>query len=267
MNLKDFDIILVSTSAGKDSQAMLDYVASLAREAGVLDRVVTVHADLGDMEWQGCAELAKEQSMFFQVPQHYVVTRELGDLLSLVRARGMWPDIANQYCTSYTKRDQIDKLITALVNRFIVKHTPGRRVKVLSCMGLRSEESPRRAKRAEFSLNKRCTNGKREVFDWLPIKSWTTAQVWESIRKSGAPYHRAYDLGMPRLSCMFCVFANPDALMIAGKENPTLLERYVETEKAIGHTFKNGFKIESIKQRLDAGEQPPTRASGWECGM
>jgi len=39
--LTDCDIILVNSSAGKDSQATLDVVAGAAREAGVLDRLVS----------------------------------------------------------------------------------------------------------------------------------------------------------------------------------------------------------------------------------
>ena len=51
--LTDCDIILVNSSAGKDSQATLDLVAGAAREAGVLDRLVVAHTDLGDAEWDG----------------------------------------------------------------------------------------------------------------------------------------------------------------------------------------------------------------------
>ena len=45
-----YDIILVNSSAGKDSQASLDVVVAAARQAEVLDRVVVVHADLGEAE-------------------------------------------------------------------------------------------------------------------------------------------------------------------------------------------------------------------------
>lgn len=45
-SLTDYDVILVNSSAGKDSQASLDVVVEQARAAGVLDRVVVVHADL-----------------------------------------------------------------------------------------------------------------------------------------------------------------------------------------------------------------------------
>ena len=53
MDLTTYDIILVNTSGGKDSQSMLDFVHGLAAEQGVADRLVAVHANLGRMEWQG----------------------------------------------------------------------------------------------------------------------------------------------------------------------------------------------------------------------
>jgi hypothetical protein len=70
------------------------------------------------------------------------------------------------------------------------------------------------------------------------------------------PHHYAYDLGMPRLSCCFCIFSPKPALLLAGKHNPDLLQEYVETEATIGHSFRNGFKIAEIKAALDAGAQP-----------
>ncbi|MHB1784228.1 MAG: hypothetical protein ACYCTE_16375 [Acidimicrobiales bacterium] len=42
-----YDWIVVDTSAGKDSQAIIDQVVRIARAAGVADRMVAVHADLG----------------------------------------------------------------------------------------------------------------------------------------------------------------------------------------------------------------------------
>lgn len=89
MNLRDYDVILVNSSGGKDSQAMLDYVAELASRAGVSDRIVVLHNDLGRVEWPGTAELAREQA------EHYGFRFEMrhrtqGLLLEQIRQRGRW---------------------------------------------------------------------------------------------------------------------------------------------------------------------------------
>lgn len=263
MDITSYDWIVINTSAGKDSQAMMEYVVGLARTAGVLERVIAVHCDLGRVEWKGTRELAEEHCRHYGIKLH-VVRREQGDLLDQVEKRGKWPDNKNRYCTSDQKRDQVAKLVTSLVNGWIDTHLESSRpVRVLNCMGLRAEESSARAKKMPFQANKRLTNGKRKVFDWLPIHGWLVGQVWEAIKQSGVRYHYAYDLGMPRLSCCFCIFASEGALMIAGKHNPDLLKEYVRVEKATGHDFRHGFKIESIQTRLAAGEQPPARVASW----
>lgn len=263
MNITEFDVILINTSAGKDSQAMMEYVVGLARKSGILDRVIAVHCDLRRVEWNGTKELAEEHCKHYGIKLH-VVSRPQGDLLEQIEARGMFPDSSNRYCTSDQKRGQVAVLVTRLTNEYVsATYGEEKRVRILNCMGLRAEESTARAKKNPYQVNARLTNSKREVFDWLPIHAWTVQHVWDCIRKSGVKYHYAYDLGMPRLSCCFCIFASEGALMIAGKHNPELLAEYVRVETKIGHTFRHHFKIASIKARLDAGEQPPARVASW----
>jgi 3'-phosphoadenosine 5'-phosphosulfate sulfotransferase (PAPS reductase)/FAD synthetase len=250
IDLTKWDVIIINTSAGKDSQAMMDYLVEIAKDQGVLNRVIAVHADLGRVEWKGTRELAEEQCAHYGIKLH-VVSREKGDLLTQIEERGMFPDSQNRYCTSDQKRDQIAKIFTQIVKELSL----GRQARILNCMGLRADESPMRAKKAAKEVDKRNTNTKREVTVWLPIHTWTTAQVWLRIKASGVRHHPAYDLGMPRLSCCFCVFAPKAALMIAGKANPELLAEYVRVEKKIGHTFRHGFRIEEIQEAIARGEQ------------
>ena len=98
-DLKSYDTILVNSSAGKDSQAMLDMIVELAKEAGCLDKVVVVHCDLGRVEWEGTAELAEEQAKHYGL-RFEKVSRPQGDLLTHVETRGKWPSSAARFCTS-----------------------------------------------------------------------------------------------------------------------------------------------------------------------
>ncbi len=124
VRLRSYDWIVVSTSGGKDSQTMLRHVCQLAKQAGVLDRVVAVHADMGRVEWPGVPELAAEQAASYGV-RFEVVSRPQGDLLQHVRDRARTlrsrasaappvPSPTNRYCTSDHKRDQIAKVMTVL---------------------------------------------------------------------------------------------------------------------------------------------------------
>jgi 3'-phosphoadenosine 5'-phosphosulfate sulfotransferase (PAPS reductase)/FAD synthetase len=244
--IPSYDWIVINTSAGKDSQTMMRVVVNLATACGFpIERIVAVHADLGDVEWKGTRELAEAQAKHHGL-RFIAVHREQG-LLDQIEARGMFPDSKNRYCTSDHKRDQIAKVFTALVNESGIS---GRPVRILNCMGMRAQESPARAKLKVFETNKRVTNGKRHVDNWLPIHNWTEEEVWRDIRESGVPHHPAYDLGLPRLSCVFCVFAPKHALAIAGKHNPELLDRYAEMEKRIGHTFRADFSIAALRDEL-----------------
>lgn len=251
--LKDYDIILVNSSAGKDSQAMLHRVYQMAAAEGVLDRLHVVHCDLGRMEWQGTRALAERQTKHYGLPFH-VVKRAKHDLLEEIRQRGKWPDSQNRYCTSYYKRDQVYKLITALVKDLKLQ----RQARVLNCLGLRAEESPKRASLVPFRKDTRkgACNGRRHIDIWLPIHGWKLAEVWDCIRASGVEHHFAYDLGMPRLSCIFCVFAPPSALLLAGYHNPELLAEYVGVEKEMQHTFRHKFGLVQIQEQLQAGYIP-----------
>jgi len=116
--------------------------------------------------------------------------------------------------------------------------------------------------RLPFAFDAHSSNGRRHVDVWLPIHTWTTEQVWQRIRASGVRHHPAYDLGMPRLSCCFCIFSPRSALLLAGKHNPGLLAEYVITEKAIGHAFRLELPLASIQKALSDGEEPGS-VSDW----
>lgn len=252
-DLTQFDVILVNSSGGKDSQAMLDYVHELAVSAGVTERLVVVHADLGRVEWQGTKELAEEQAKHYGI-RFEVVRREKGDLLDQVEARKMWPDNKNRYCTSDQKRAQVYKLLTKLVTEQLTSSVSGRPVAILNCMGLRAEESSARSKKVALKVDEMASNGKRAVTTWLPIHDWTQVQVWARIKQSGVRHHFAYDLGMPRLSCCFCIFAPKSALMLAGKHNLELLDTYVAVEQKINHTFRKDLSLASVRDAIRTGQ-------------
>lgn len=261
-DLTAYDRIIVSTSAGKDSQAMMTAVHRAAVEQGVADRLVAVHADLGRVEWEGTAELARQQAEMLGI-RFEIVKRPQGDLLEHIEQRGMFPSSTTRYCTSDHKRGQIAKVLTKLSREI---DGPCR---FLQCLGFRAEESPARAKRIQFGANVRNSSKTRQVDDVLPIHDWSTEDVWSEIEASGLPHHRAYDLGMPRLSCVFCIFAPKAALKIAGRANPELLDAYVEVEERIGHTFRKELSLAQVRDEIaaDAGADDAAELASAEWSM
>lgn len=260
IRLHDYDLVIINSSAGKDSLCALYEVCKLAVEQNFpLQRISVSHQDLGIVEWPGTRELVKVQADLFGLRTHYSRQRNKEGkeetLLEYVEKRGKWPSRNQRYCTSEFKRGPGARVITKLA-RFLKKS------KVLYVFGFRADESPARKKKSVLILNKRASTRSRKVYEWLPIHDWNSKKVWETIKANDLPYHPAYDLGMPRLSCCFCIFSPFDALVVAGKANPELLDKYIAVERKIKHTFRDGFSIASVKDAIDNGYEPK-RIADW----
>lgn len=256
-DLTKFDLILLNTSGGKDSQTMMRVVCAEAKRTGVLDRVVAVHADLGRVEWQGTKDLAATQAAHYGL-RFELVKRNQGDLLDHIEARGMFPGPATRYCTSDHKTSQVYRVMT----RLVAERRLYRPMRILNCLGLRAEESAKRAKDLPYSWNKYASNKtKRHVWNWLPIHGWTETEVWQDIRTHDVPHHWAYDRGMPRLSCCFCVYATKEYLMLAAQLNPGLAAEYVEVEARIGHNFQEHLTVAEVVE--DAKTAEITSIGNW----
>jgi 3'-phosphoadenosine 5'-phosphosulfate sulfotransferase (PAPS reductase)/FAD synthetase len=277
VDLTSYDWIVVNSSAGKDSQAMLTYIAEQAAVLGITHRLVVVHCDLGRVEWEGTKALAKDQARHYGLRFEVVANKR--DFLQRVEDRGQWPDAKNRYCTSEFKTNPVKTLFTALAKETRSKLDGGNgnrstyRVRILNCIGIRAEESPGRAKKQPLIADSetRTTkdgklerNSRREITQWYPIFRWNVGQVWETIRESAVPYHRAYDLGMPRLSCVFCIFAPEKALTIAGYHNRALLAEYTALEGRMNHTFRHKQPLINIELKLEAGYVPAGTVADWD---
>ncbi|WP_174187528.1 phosphoadenosine phosphosulfate reductase family protein [Nocardia asiatica] len=202
-DLGGYDHYLLSLSGGKDSQAMVDVLVEEFHHLGVLDRVTTVHADMGRSDWPETSALAREHADHYGL-RHEVVARTGGDLLDRVTERGKWPSHRNRWCTSDFKRSPARRVITMLVAESRAAGIVDRPIRVLNIMGHRSQESAERANRPAFvhepgrtCLCPRCaaarsagnppkasvSNSRRIVDTWLPIHGWDLAAVW--ARPSG----------------------------------------------------------------------------------
>lgn len=260
MDLHDYNLIIINSSAGKDSLCSIYEICRIADEQKYnRDNIVVSHQDLKKMEWKGTRELAQKQADYFGL-DFYVSTRRNNkgyeeSLLEYVERRGKWPSNKQRWCTSDYKRGPGARVVTMLTKDI-------KQCKILYVFGFRKEESPSRSKKEKLSVNKRLTTKKRLVHEYLPIHEWNEKRIWNTINTNKLPYHYAYDLGMPRLSCVFCIFSPFDALVIAGYANPELLDKYIETEDKTGHTFRDKFSISEVKEAINKGYKP-TKIENW----
>lgn len=258
LHLADYDLIIVNSSAGKDSQCALFEIVRQAKEQGYdLSKIHVSHQDLGRMEWEGTHQLMRRQSIALGISEDNIhVTRyrnrdgEELDLLDYVEKRQNWPSSSARFCTSEFKRSPGARVVTKL----------SKEGNVLYVFGFRAQESPARAKKSRLSVNNRISSKKRTVWEYNPILDWDVERVWSCIHDNGMEYHKAYDYGMPRLSCAFCIFAPKSALVIAGQHNPELLDECIAMEEKIGKTFRITLSLKEVKDALD---QEVTEVEDW----
>lgn len=252
--LSYYDIVIINSSAGKDSLCSIYEICRMADEQGYSrNNIVVSHQDLGEAEWGGTKELAKEQADLFKLEFYISKRRDANgheeSLLEYAERRGMWPSAQQRWCTSDFKRGPGARVVTALTSNMPTS-------KVLYVFGFRAEESPARSKKKALSVESRLITKSREVTTYLPIHQWKLDRVWTTIHANGLPYHPAYDLGMPRLSCTFCIFSPFDALVVAGIHNPKKLAKYVALEEKLQHTFKPKESLKDVQIAIANGYVP-----------
>ena len=218
-------LFFCSHSGGKDSQAMFNFLKSVVPA----DQLIVVHAHLEGVEWAGVVEHIENT---IDGKELHVVNA-VKTFMQMVERRGMWPSAAHRQCTSDLKN--------APIYKFINNTMAARGAKIgYNCIGIRAQESAARSKKNPLKINKKLTGKgtKKTVYDWMPIFTWTTEDVFGFIRKNGQEAHWAYAKGMSRLSCCFCILASKSDLQTAAKLNPEGLEEIAAMEKKIGHTMK-----------------------------
>lgn len=187
---------------------------------------VLIHSCLGRIEWEQslpvCQKLAERLGMELIVTRraagdliHKFESRWAGNVrryleLESVRLILPWPTAQMRFCTSEAKCAPIAQ---ALTDRF-----PGQ--VIISCTGIRHQESAQRAKAPIAEENsdlyrvKKATSG----FTWNPIIGWTEEEVYSYIAHHGDPLHEAYSVyGSTRLSCAFCILASLNDLLAASR--------------------------------------------------
>jgi 3'-phosphoadenosine 5'-phosphosulfate sulfotransferase (PAPS reductase)/FAD synthetase len=231
-------LFVVNHSGGKDSQAMLIRLLLYVPRRQLL----VVHAALGEVEWPGALELAEKQATDAGVP--FIVARSVKTFFEMVEHRfkvrpgpnsPCWPSAANRQCTSDLKRGPIERE----VRRYAKAHGFST---IVSCMGIRAQESPGRAKQMAFRRNERGSVAGRQWYEWLPIHDLTTEQVFQTIRVAGQEPHYAYALGNQRLSCVFCIMGSRNDIANGARHHPELFKKYVEIERRTGYTMHQSRK-------------------------
>lgn len=248
--INDPEVLFVANhSGGKDSQATL---IEMLEQQIPADRIVVIHADLGEVEWHGAKEIAERDAKHFGC-QFEVATAIYNDgsektLLNMIEKKfaekpevPSWPSPSCRSCTSDLKRGPIEKVIRRVMKERGVS-------KVVNCAGMRAAESDDRAKLEPFVYENENLNSKgqpksklvaagRQVWSWLPIFDLSTDDVFATVIDAGIELHPAYAAGNERLSCVFCIMGSKNDLYLGSIARPELYAKYLKLEAETGYTM------------------------------
>ncbi|GGR17208.1 phosphoadenosine phosphosulfate reductase domain-containing protein [Deinococcus ruber] len=240
-------LFVKNDSGGKDSAA-----SGLVIETFVPPwQQLVIHATLGESEWPGALEKAREHAQHANAD--FIVVQAKHTFLEKVQQRfetrpsvPSFPSPAMRWCTSDLK--------TRVLNSAIIKYAAANGyTSVVNVMGLRAQESRRRAAKPPCRVHptytlqpKQYKNGTSKVgrqwLEYLPIHDLSTEEVFGRIADAGLTPHHAYALGNERMSCTFCIMGCSGDLRNGAVHRPELYRKYVEMERQTGWAFHASMK-------------------------
>ena len=236
-------LFVINHSGGKDSQIMTLLLAARIPRSQLL----VVHAPLKEVEWADAIDHI--EATIPDVPFILAPIASGKTLLERVEERGKFPGPGRRWCTSDFKRGPIEREI----RRYLKAH-PAFGGLIVSCMGMRAQESARRAKQVTWEYDAGNSLAGREWYNWLPIHGLLEDEVFAGIRAAGQEPHWSYGAGMSRFSCVFCIYGSDSDLTIGAHLNPALYQKYATLEVRTGHTLSPSLRTLPEITRIAIGE-------------
>jgi len=187
------DGYVVNFSGGKDSVVLLD----LVKKAGVPYKAVYLNPTIDPPELVHFVRRAYPEVTIMQPSIPF---------FKMVQRKGL-PTRTLRWCCN------------------IYKETRGAKLGKHHLLGIRCEESPKRAKRQRISQHQGVTH-------YYPIFYWRTIDIWTYIKQNQLPYCKLYDEGFRRLGCVICPMQNH--------------KEFLRNQKLYPHHFqalKRAFKV------------------------
>ncbi len=149
-------------------------------------------------------------------------------------------DLRTRWCSAILKID---------VSNSAINNDPRlKEANVLVVTGERRQESNNRARYAQIEEHKSTTRSRR-VDQWRAIINWREERVWETIERWSINPHPAYFLGWGRVSCLSCIFGNPDQWASVRQISPEGFAKILGYERQFGHTIQQSGDIEHLANK------------------
>jgi hypothetical protein len=113
---------------------------------------------------------------------------------------------------------------------------------VVSAVGIRREESAKRARMPAWKQDERTTRKRGAGHTWNPLLGWRRGDVNDYVRIRGDELHEAYRLyGSTRVSCAFCVLGSEHDLRASSNcaDNHAIYREMVALEATSTFSFQS----------------------------
>ncbi|MBN8491386.1 MAG: phosphoadenosine phosphosulfate reductase family protein [Burkholderiales bacterium] len=255
--------VFVGVSGGRDSQALAYRVCAHLDDIGHQGRCFLVHADLGRVEWRDSLPVCERLAQRLGV-ELIVVRRNAGDMmdrwlsrwtanvaryanLECVKLILPWSTAAQRFCTAELK--------SQVIAREMRRRFP--EGDVVSAVGIRREESAKRARMPAWKQDERTTRKRGAGHTWNPLLGWRRGDVNDYVRIRGDELHEAYRLyGSTRVSCAFCVLGSEHDLRASSNctDNQAIYREMVALEATSTFSFQSHRWLGDVApDLLDAG--------------
>lgn len=131
------------------------------------------------------------------------------------RHRARFPGRQQRFCTRELKLQPLRA------------YHDGLEVETISAMGVRADESQRRAQLPEWEDDDQWGG-----YVWRPLIRWSITDVLEIHRRHNIPVNPLYRRGFSRVGCYPCIFANKEEIRLIAESDPGRIDalRNAETE-------------------------------------
>lgn len=186
-------------------------------------------------------DLAVKANVKFDA-HHSITTVEPPELMKFIRTH--YPNVISEHSKKSMYQLIVEKKIPPLrmvrycCSELKEKGGKGR----FKLTGIRSEESPRRAKRPQLE---KFRDGKSDFLH--VIKDWSEQDVWQYIRENNIPYCKLYDEGFKRIGCVLCPFENYEKVQLDLERFPAIVDYY-------RRACRKSFEVNTFTKSWQSGD-------------
>lgn len=173
--------------------------------------------------------------------------------LDLAVLKGRFPSTMARFCTQKLK-------IEVIIKEFSKYLRAGYDVR--DWVGIRADESTRRAKMPEMELFLTDDQTGCEAWHYRPILKWTANDCFEMMKRHGVEPNPLYKEGFSRVGCFPCISCRKEELRIIAEKYPGVIDRLNDWEVKVGRASKReGGEVRSSQSPLPT-KQYMTSQSG-----